>query len=148
MSEVQAAAACRELLGVRAVAIEPISDSASSVHRVALEDGRQVVVKIHSARSGRAEAEKRALICLAAHTDVRTPMVLACGKVPSSDTEALVLADLGPSNLGQLCGAGCCSREEALEAIGSLLARIHRLPLDCGPGDPRRSRPRIPVEAL
>ena len=148
MTEERAAAVCRELLGVRAAAVGPIADSASWLQRVTLENGQRVVVKIHSARPGRAELERRALTCLAAHSDVQAPMVLACGNVPGSDAEALVLVDVGPSNLGQLYCAGRCSREEVLEAVGSLLARIHKLPLDCGPGDPHKSRPCVPVEAL
>lgn len=149
MNEALAATACRRLLGAQVIAVEPIAAATSlRVHRVALQDGRRVILKLYFARAGSAEAERRALTCLAAHTDVLTPTILASGAVQDGRVEALVLDDLGPSNLGERVAAGYCSRHDALTAVGSLLARIHSLPLDCGPGNPSRLRPRVLAETL
>lgn len=145
-----AAVACRVLLGREMTVARTLSSApGSAVVRAELADGGSVIVKVHDgAARRRAREQQRAMAAVAAYTAVPTPRVLGCGVLPGGGTAALVTADLGQVDLGCAVREGTCTRDQALEILGGLLALLHRLPLDAGPRAPTGRGPRIDALAL
>jgi aminoglycoside phosphotransferase (APT) family kinase protein len=145
-----AAVACRVLLGRDAVDVRELScSSASAVCRVELVGGGCAIVKLHfGAARRRAREQQRAMAAVAAYSAVPTARVLACGAVPVAGAAALITSDLGRVDLGCAVRDGICSRDQALELMGRLLARLHRMPLEAGPRPPSGRGPRIDAPAL
>ena len=145
-----AAVACRTLLGEQITQARILSDTpGSSVVRTHLVGGGSVIVRLHAgALRRRAREQQGAMAAVAAYTRVRTPRVLACGALPGGAVSALITTDLGPVDLGRAVREGMCTRDQALEILGGLLALLHQLPLLCGPR-PRAGRgARIDAPAL
>lgn len=136
-----AAAACAALLGRAAKAETQLSRAPSSaVHRITLDDGLRVIVKLHFGPArGKAEQQCRALQSVRTHTDLFVPAVLACDDVPPA--AVLIMQDVGEADLGRATEAGWCTRAQALHALGDLLGRLHRLPADLGPDPPHARAP-------
>jgi aminoglycoside phosphotransferase (APT) family kinase protein len=142
-----AAVACYRLMTELPESLERLSATrTSAAYRAYLLSGRSVIVKVHFT-PGRADSERQALACVAAHTDVPTPEVLGCASI-GRNAEALILDDLGPVNLAQATASGRFTRDQMLESVGTLLTRVHRLPLDCGPRSARGACPPMRPELL
>lgn len=144
------ALACRALLGREATLAKVLSRApGSDVVRASLADGDSVIVKLHTgAQRRRAREQQRALAAVAAYTTVPTPRVLGCGGVPGTGASALIAVDLGQVDLGRAVRDGLCTRDQALEILSGLLARLHRLPMAAGPRPATGSGPRIDALAL
>jgi aminoglycoside phosphotransferase (APT) family kinase protein len=145
-----AALACRVLLGQAAADVRELSCSpTSAVCRVALVGAGHAIVKLHCrAERRRAREQQRAMTAVASYTAVATARVLACGTVPGIGAAALITEDLGRIDLGRAVRDGMCSRDQALELLGRLLAQLHRMPTQAGPRPPEGSGPRIDAPAL
>lgn len=122
------ARACSGLLSVGAVSSQRLkAGSRSAVYRVALADGRRVIVKVFSDTASR-NAISEGRVIEAAAGIVPVPAVLGCGLVPGHPATALVTADLGDLTLDGAIKAGRITRRQALEHLGILLARFHQIP--------------------
>lgn len=120
--------ACSGLLSADAVSSRRIkAGSRSAVYRVAVADGRRVIVKVFS-NTARRNAISEGRVIEAARGFVRVPAVLGCGLVPGHGATALVTADLGDLTLDGAVKADRIARQLALEHLGILLARFHQIP--------------------
>jgi aminoglycoside phosphotransferase (APT) family kinase protein len=122
------ARACLELLSADAVSSQQLkTGSRSAVYRVALADGRWVIVKVFS-DTARCNAISESRVIEAAKGFVPVPAVLGCGPVHGHPATALVTADLGDLTLDGAVKAGRIARQQALEHLGVLLVRFHQIP--------------------
>lgn len=120
--------ACSGLLSADALSSRMIkAGSRSAVYRVAVADGRRVIVKVFS-DTARRNAISEGRVIEAAKGFIRAPAVLGCGPVPGQGATALITADLGDLTLDGAVEAGCINRQPALEHLGVLLARFHQIP--------------------
>ncbi|MFW6725314.1 aminoglycoside phosphotransferase family protein [Streptomyces sp. MAR4 CNY-716] len=123
------ARACAELLRVGAAVSRRVKlGTRSTVYRVVLADGRQVVMKVF-AGTARRNAMTEARVIDAAARLVAVPTVLGAGRVPGHLATALVTSDLGELTLDAAVRTGGISRRQELDHLGKLLRRFHQIPI-------------------
>lgn len=122
--------ACSTLLGTPARTAERLSaGSRTAVFRAGLRDGRRVIVKLYD-HTARRNALTEAVAIRAAGVTVPVPQVLGSGTISSEGATALITCDLGGHTLGVSVRSGRIPHAQALKDLGSLLARLHRAPVE------------------
>ncbi|MFD4261381.1 aminoglycoside phosphotransferase family protein [Streptomyces sp. NPDC058534] len=118
------------LLGSPALTGERLSaGSRTAVFRAGLRDGRSVIVKLYD-HTARRNALTEAAAIRAAGVAVPVPQVLGSGTISSEGATALITSDLGVHTLGASVRSGRIPHAQALKDLGSLLAHLHRAPIE------------------
>ena len=104
----------------------------TAVFRVSRDGGQSMIFKFFSGTARRRAQEEHAAITLVASGGLGVARALCLADI-GDETTVLVTTDLGTYTLDRAVREGEMTRLEALELVGNLLARFHRIEAQPGP---------------